>query len=90
MLRVCTWNIHLGLQLDNILGAISKHRDFAGLDLLALQEASVHGGRPDGAAIASVLGRGYECHQVARWRRTDPTPHATSSAAMRSSTSRTS
>ena len=65
MLRVCTWNINLGLRLDDILEAISKHRDFAGLDLLALQEASVHGGRQDGDAIASVLGRGYECHQVA-------------------------
>jgi len=65
MLRVCTWNINLGLRLDDILEAASKHRDFAGLDLLALQEASVHGGRPDGVAIASLLGRGYECHQVA-------------------------
>ena len=65
MLRVCTWNINLGLQLDDILEAASKHRDFAGLDLLALQEASVHDGRPDGVAIASLLGRGYECHQVA-------------------------
>jgi endonuclease/exonuclease/phosphatase family metal-dependent hydrolase len=65
MLRVCTWNINLGQRLDDILDAISKHRDFAGLDLLALQEASVHGGRLDGVAIASALGRGYECHQVA-------------------------
>lgn len=65
MLRVCTWNINLGVRLDDILEAVSKYRDFAGLDLLALQEASVHGGRPDSVAIASVLGRGYGCHQVA-------------------------
>jgi endonuclease/exonuclease/phosphatase family metal-dependent hydrolase len=64
MLRVCTWNINLGQRLDDILETASKHRDFAGLDLLALQEASVHGGRPDGVAIASALGRSYECHQV--------------------------
>jgi endonuclease/exonuclease/phosphatase family metal-dependent hydrolase len=65
MLRVCTWNLNLGLRLDEILEAVSKHRDFHGLDLVALQEASVHGSRPDGVAIASVLGRDYECHQVA-------------------------
>ncbi|HEV2140438.1 MAG TPA: endonuclease/exonuclease/phosphatase family protein [Candidatus Dormibacteraeota bacterium] len=65
MLRVCTWNIKLGLRLDEILEAVSKHRDFQGLDLLALQEASVHGGRPDAVTIASVLGRDYDCHQVA-------------------------
>ncbi|HEX7263232.1 MAG TPA: endonuclease/exonuclease/phosphatase family protein [Candidatus Dormibacteraeota bacterium] len=65
MLRVCTWNLNLGLRLDEILEEVSKHRDFHGLDLMALQEASDHGGRPDGMAIASLLGHDYECHQVA-------------------------
>ena len=64
MLRVCTWNINLGVQLDDVLRAVSMHRDFAGLDLFALQEASVHHGHPDGHAIAALLGPDYECHQV--------------------------
>lgn len=64
MLRVCTWNINLGLRLDEVLDAVSTHRDFAGLDLFALQEASVHDGRSDGLAVAEALGPEYECHQV--------------------------
>lgn len=65
MLRVCTWNINLGLRLNEVLEAVSEHRDFTGLDLLAIQEASVHDGRPDGHAIAAELGPDYQCHQVA-------------------------
>jgi len=64
MLRVCTWNINLGVRLDEILDAVSKHRDFAGLDLFALQEASVHRGHADARTIAAALGSDYECHQV--------------------------
>jgi endonuclease/exonuclease/phosphatase family metal-dependent hydrolase len=64
MLRVCTWNINLGVRLDEVLDAVSTHRDFAGLDLFALQEASVHHGHPDGHAVAALLGPDYECHQV--------------------------
>ncbi|OLD26428.1 MAG: hypothetical protein AUJ02_02460 [Chloroflexi bacterium 13_1_40CM_3_65_12] len=64
MLRVCTWNINLGVRLDEILDAVSTHRDFAGLDLFALQEASVHRGHADARTIAAALGSGYECHQV--------------------------
>jgi endonuclease/exonuclease/phosphatase family metal-dependent hydrolase len=64
MLRVCTWNINLGVRLDEVLDVVSAHRDFAGLDLFALQEASVHHGHPDGHALAELLGPDYECHQV--------------------------
>src|SRR2546427_6896990 len=64
MLRVCTWNISLGVRLDEILDAVSKHRGFAGLDLFALQEASVHRGHADARTIAAALGSEYECHQV--------------------------
>lgn len=64
MLRVCTWNINLGVRLDEVLDVVSAHRDFAGLDLFALQEASVHHGQPDSQAIAALLGHDYECHQV--------------------------
>ena len=65
MLRVCTWNINLGVRLSEVVEAVSSHRDFAGLDLFAVQEASVHDGRPDGHALAAVLGPDYRCHQVA-------------------------
>lgn len=64
MLRLCTWNINLGQRLDEIVDAISRHADFAGLDLFAVQEASDHGGRPDAEAIAATLGRDYGFHQV--------------------------
>jgi endonuclease/exonuclease/phosphatase family metal-dependent hydrolase len=42
---VCTWNIQLGLRLDAVVDAVRSRDDFRGLDLLCLQEASVHGGR---------------------------------------------
>jgi endonuclease/exonuclease/phosphatase family metal-dependent hydrolase len=58
--RVCTWNIQLGLRLDAVLDAVQDHRDFRGLDLLCLQEASVHDGRPDAARIAEAMGAGYD------------------------------
>jgi endonuclease/exonuclease/phosphatase family metal-dependent hydrolase len=64
MLHVCTWNINLGLRLGEVLEAVSSHADFARLDLFALQEASVHDGRPDGRTIAAALGPDYDCHQV--------------------------
>ncbi len=63
-LKLCTWNIQLGLQLDTILQVIQKHPDFAALDLLALQEASVHSDRADGEVIADVLGSTFAAYQV--------------------------
>jgi endonuclease/exonuclease/phosphatase family metal-dependent hydrolase len=57
--RVCTWNIQLGLRLDAVIDAVRTHGDFHGLDLLCLQEASVHAGRLDAARIAESLGAGY-------------------------------
>lgn len=39
-------------------------RDFRNLDLLALQESSLHDGRPDAAAIAEALGPGYSYFQA--------------------------
>jgi endonuclease/exonuclease/phosphatase family metal-dependent hydrolase len=61
---VCTWNIQLGLRLDAVLSAVRSRADFRGLDLLCLQEASVHSGRPDAARIAEAMGPGYEQFQV--------------------------
>ena len=63
-LRLCTWNIQLGHQLEAVLADIRREVDFASLDLLALQEASTHDGQDDAQAIASALGAGYECYQV--------------------------
>ena len=63
-IQLATWNIQLGLQLDTILQAIKTQADFAGIDLLALQEASVHSDRPDAETIAHALGPAYQCYQV--------------------------
>jgi endonuclease/exonuclease/phosphatase family metal-dependent hydrolase len=63
-LKLCTWNLHLGLDLPGILASIAKHEDFADVDLLALQEASVHGGREDAEAIAARLGPDFRHLQV--------------------------
>jgi endonuclease/exonuclease/phosphatase family metal-dependent hydrolase len=62
--RVCTWNIQLGLRLDAVLDAARSRPDFQDLDLLCLQEASVHSGRPDAARIAEAMGTGYTYFQV--------------------------
>jgi endonuclease/exonuclease/phosphatase family metal-dependent hydrolase len=66
---ICTWNIQLGRRLDRILEAVHSHRDFARLDVMALQEASVHGGRTDAAAIASALGPEYRSFQATAQQR---------------------
>ncbi|MBI4788478.1 MAG: endonuclease/exonuclease/phosphatase family protein [Chloroflexi bacterium] len=63
-IRLCTWNIQLGWHLQAILGAVRSHPDFAGLDLLALQEASIHSDREDAREIAAALGTEYQSFQV--------------------------
>ena len=63
-MRVCTWNILLGLRLDAVLDAVRSLPDFADLDLLALQEASVHDGRPDAQSVAEAMGDGYAWFQA--------------------------
>jgi len=62
--RICTWNIQLGLRFDEVLEAVRRHRDFHSIDLFAIQEASVHDGRPDAGAIAEVLGPDFSCFQA--------------------------
>jgi endonuclease/exonuclease/phosphatase family metal-dependent hydrolase len=62
--RVCTWNIQLGLRLDAVLDAVRSRGDFKDLDLLCLQEASVHSGRPDAASIAEAMGPSYDYFQA--------------------------
>lgn len=63
-MRICTWNIQMGLRLEAVLDAVSGHPDFATLDLFALQEASIHDGRPDAEAIATALGPEFRCFQA--------------------------
>lgn len=61
MLRIATWNVHLGLRLDRLLEEV---RRLPRLDLLALQEASEHDGRTDAECFAEALGPRYSCWQV--------------------------
>lgn len=63
-LRLCTWNLHLGLELGTLLQAVTTYPDFRDLDLLALQEASIHSELDDARALAQALGPSYDCHQV--------------------------
>ena len=67
-MRICTWNILLGLRLGKLLDAVRTQTDFRDLDLFALQEASAHDGRPDAetiaGAIAEASGREYEWFQA--------------------------
>jgi len=62
--RICTWNILLGLRLNKVVEAVSTLPDFRDLDLMALQEASVHDGRPDAEAIAEAMGDSYSYFQA--------------------------
>ncbi len=64
-MRLCTWNILLGQRLGQVLETVRTRDDFRGLDLCGLQEASVHDGRSDAAAVAEALGDGYEHFQAA-------------------------
>ena len=63
-MRICTWNILLGLRLNKVVEAVSTLPDFRDLDLMALQETSVHDGHPDAAAIAEAMGDGYSYFQA--------------------------
>jgi endonuclease/exonuclease/phosphatase family metal-dependent hydrolase len=63
-MRICTWNILLGLRLEKVLDAVRTHPDFRHLDLFAVQEASVHDRRPDAQAIVEAMGDQYEYFQA--------------------------
>ena len=63
-MRICTWNILFGIRLGKVLEAVHTLSDFRGLDLFALQEASVHDGRPDAELIAEALGDRYSYFQA--------------------------
>jgi endonuclease/exonuclease/phosphatase family metal-dependent hydrolase len=57
MLRIATWNVAFGRRLPVVLESV---RALPSVDLISMQELSVHGGRDDADAIAAQLG--------ARWR----------------------
>ena len=63
-MRLVSWNIQLGRRLDAVEGALAKLAAEAPLDLVALQEASVHAGVEDAQAIAARLGPSYVGWQV--------------------------
>lgn len=63
-MRICTWNILLGRRLHSVLDTVGSLPDFHDLDLFAIQEASIHDGRPDAEVIAEAMGGGYSCFQA--------------------------
>lgn len=63
-MRVCTWNILLGVRLPRLLETVRTTPDFRHLDMFAVQEASVHKGRPDAEAIAEAMGDDYVYFQA--------------------------
>lgn len=62
-LRLCTWNIQFGFKLEIILDAITTQRDFRNIDLLGLQESSIHSEQEDAHRIAAALGPHYASYQ---------------------------
>jgi endonuclease/exonuclease/phosphatase family metal-dependent hydrolase len=62
-LRLCSWNVHLGLQLDRLQASLQAVEHFQDLDLLLLQELSMRGHRPNAEAIAHTLGPDYRALQ---------------------------
>ncbi|HEY8694617.1 MAG TPA: endonuclease/exonuclease/phosphatase family protein [Chloroflexota bacterium] len=62
-LQLCSWNIHLGIELEHILTSVRGSKHFRDLDLLLLQEASVRGHQTDAERIAAELGPDYQAFQ---------------------------
>src|SRR5581483_1541118 len=62
-LRICTWNINLGLERKTILKSLSGPADFKILDILVLQEAS-EDKVEDAKLIANCLGKDYDFKQA--------------------------
>jgi endonuclease/exonuclease/phosphatase family metal-dependent hydrolase len=62
--RICTWNIQMGLRLAEVVDAVRSHPDFGEVDLFALQESSIHDGRTDAEAVAEALGPEFRYFQA--------------------------
>jgi endonuclease/exonuclease/phosphatase family metal-dependent hydrolase len=54
----------MGLRLGTVIDGIVSHPDFGTVDVLAVQEASIHDGRPDAEAIAEALGPQFRSFQA--------------------------
>ncbi|HUC94712.1 MAG TPA: hypothetical protein VMR19_01765 [Candidatus Saccharimonadales bacterium] len=63
-IKVCTWNIQLGLHLKTIIKTIENTPDFNGLDFLALQETSVFEDKDNAWEICQLLGKNFDYYQV--------------------------
>jgi endonuclease/exonuclease/phosphatase family metal-dependent hydrolase len=61
MLRIATWNVAFGRQLPVLLESV---RALPSVDLISLQELSIHDGRDDAEAIASRLGVEWRSAQI--------------------------
>jgi endonuclease/exonuclease/phosphatase family metal-dependent hydrolase len=67
--RICSWNIQFGERLHLVLDAVTNEESFKEVDVLALQEASVHDGAADAAIIAQHLGPDFDHFQATAQRR---------------------
>ena len=54
----------MGLRLEAVVDAVGSHPDFETVDVFAVQEASIHNGRPDAEAIAEALGPEFRSFQA--------------------------
>src|SRR5713101_5164238 len=61
MLRLATWNVEFGHRLARVLKSLDA---LPRLDLVALQELSVHEGRPDAEVMARRLGPDWKWAQI--------------------------
>jgi endonuclease/exonuclease/phosphatase family metal-dependent hydrolase len=61
MLRIATWNVAFCRHLPVVLESV---RALPSPDLISMQELSIHDGRPDAEAIASLLGPSWRFEQV--------------------------
>ena len=59
-INIATWNLHYGIELNEILTSIRTNKNFSDIDFLMLQEASLHNGIEDASTIsAATSAEGY-------------------------------
>jgi endonuclease/exonuclease/phosphatase family metal-dependent hydrolase len=76
-LSFCSWNIQVGMKRAALLDVVRQHPDFRRLDVLALQEASVHENGDDASVIAHLLGDKYTAyHHIYHHVKTRPQANA--------------
>ncbi len=62
-LNICTWNISFGNQIETVAQTFDNSA-FKNIDVIALQEASIHNGVEDAKFLAQSLGRDFDSFQV--------------------------